>query len=64
MLQAPTAGANSWKRSHRRDSDPGGPNVYSKGMYYITDQEQHWVSLLPYQGYTVTQRQVIEWNIQ
>ena len=41
VLQAPTAGTYSWKHSYGRDNDPGGPNVYSKRMYYITDQEQH-----------------------
>ena len=39
--QVPMVGAHNWKHSHRRDSDPGGPNVYSKKEFYITDQEQH-----------------------
>ena len=41
VLQPPTARTHRWKHSHRRGSDPGGPNVYSKGMYYITNQEQY-----------------------
>ena len=42
---------------------PWWAQCYSK-RNYITNQRQHSVSLLLYQGYIGTQGQVIEWNVQ
>ena len=60
--QAPTASARRWKRRPRRDGCIGGPND-TKNHY--KSETTDWVSLLPYQGYTVTQRQTnwMKWTI-
>ena len=59
--QVPTVGAHCWKRGPRRDGCPGGPN-YTKGRM-LQNGNNRIISLLPYQGYIVTQRQIIECNV-
>ena len=50
MLETPTSWTHKRKRSHRRDSDPSGPNDTWRN---ITDQEQH--IKYPYHRITDTQ---------
>ena len=57
--EAPTAGSCHWKRCPRRDRSPNG-HSYTKGRITFQIVNYRIISLLPYQGYTITQRQIIE----
>ena len=61
MWQDPTVGARRWKQRPRRDGCPSGPN-YTKGRNTLQIGNNRIRSLLRYQEYTVTQRQIIECN--
>ena len=64
---ATAAGPHSWgpplEAASKERHSPGGPN-YTKGRMQLQIGNNRIISLLPYQGYTVTQRQVIECNVQ